>query len=82
VCVHILATSYASRIVSARYFIVICVLFGCTVFFSFYLIKGKIYGEKVIQNEVCVLVFSYSFFRSHSKKHLARECHKCTEVFM
>ena len=50
--------------------------------FLLHLIQGKILGEKVIQYKVCVLIFPYSFFRSHYKKHLARECYKCTQVFM
>jgi len=42
--------------------IVICGLFGCTIFFSHYHINGTIFGKKkVIEHEMCVLIFFTTF---------------------
>jgi hypothetical protein len=37
---------------------VICDLPGCTIFFPHYLIKGKIFGEKVTKHKMRVQIFS------------------------
>jgi hypothetical protein len=38
--------------------IVICDLSGSTIFFSHYLIKNKLFGKKVTEDKMCVLIFS------------------------
>jgi len=48
-------------------------------YFLYYLVSGTIFGKKVIEHEMCVLIFSKNFVCniSHSKKNSARY-HKCT----
>jgi hypothetical protein len=46
----------------APYYIVICGLSGSTVFFPHDLINGTIFGKKVIENKMCVLIFCTIFF--------------------
>ena len=51
--------------------------------FRDYLISGTIFGTKVTEQNMCVLIFSTNFIWSisHSKKNSAR-CDKCKNVFM
>jgi len=46
--------------------------------------KGHIFHGKVVEHEMCVLIFSTSFARniSHSKKNWARYNQKCILLFM
>jgi hypothetical protein len=37
---------------------VVCGLYGSTLFFSHYLINGTIFGGKIFEHEICVLIFS------------------------
>ena len=48
-----------------------------------YLIKDAIFGKRM-EHKMCVLIFSTTFISNiyHSKKNLARYCHKCEKVFM
>jgi hypothetical protein len=43
------------------YYIVICGLSGCTISFPYYLITGKIFGGKIIEPEMFLLIFSTTF---------------------
>jgi hypothetical protein len=47
--------------------------------FSHYLINGMIFGKKVIEHKMCVLIFSTTFVwnTSHTKKNSV-SCYKCT----
>jgi len=52
--------------------------------FPHYYINGKIFGEKVCNRKMCVLIFSTTFVWniSHSKKNSTIYDHKCTLFFM
>ena len=52
--------------------------------FPHYLVNGAIFGKKVTEHKMCVLVFSTTFIWniSHCKKNSARYHHKCGNVFM
>jgi hypothetical protein len=58
--------------------IVICGLSACTFFFKLSH-KRHDFRKTIIENKMCVLIFSTTFVWniSHSKKNLARYCHKC-----
>jgi hypothetical protein len=49
-----------------------------------HLTNGAIFDKKKIQHKMCVLIVSTSLCKniSHSKKNLARYCHKCENVFV
>ena len=52
--------------------------------FRHYLIKGTIFGKRVTEHKMCVLIFSTTFIYniSHPKKNLARYWHKSENIFM
>ena len=52
--------------------------------FLHYLRNGTIFGKKVVEHEMCVLIFSTAFVwnMSHSKKNWARYDRMCIFVFM
>jgi hypothetical protein len=52
--------------------------------FRHYLINGTIFGEKVTEHKMCILIFSTTFIWniSHCKMSSARYCHECENVFM
>ena len=64
--------------------IFICGRLGSTMFFTHYLIKGKIIEKNFIQHKMCVLIFSTNFVWKfcHCKKNLVRYDKKCTMIFM
>jgi len=41
--------------------VVICSLSGCTIYLKQYLINGAIFGEKVMESKICVLILSRTF---------------------
>jgi hypothetical protein len=55
-----------------------------TLYFSTLSHKRCDFLKKVIEHEMCVFIFSTTFVYniSHSKKNLARYCHKCENVFL
>ena len=63
--------------------IVICGFFRCTILFARYVLNGTIFGEKVIERKMRVLIFSKpSVLKvSHSKKNTAKYYHASTEAF-
>jgi hypothetical protein len=50
-----------------------------TIFFRHYLFNGTIFGKKVTEHKMCVLIVIKLFYRnsSRSRKKSARNCHKC-----
>jgi hypothetical protein len=57
---------------------IVCALSASTTFLRHHLAKGKIFGRKVAEHKMCILISSTTSIRkcSHSKKKLARCCHK------
>jgi len=54
-----------ARNVHASYYIVFYGLFGSTIFLN-YLINGKIFGEKITDNKMCVGILYKLFFKKFS----------------
>jgi len=50
--------SYPGCVAHAPYYIVICNPSGSTIFFPHFLKTSMIFGEKVIEHKMCVLIFS------------------------
>ena len=52
--------------------------------FQHYLINGTIFGKKITERKICILILSSTFIWniSRSTNTLARYCHKCKNVFM
>jgi hypothetical protein len=62
VCTLALVTQHAKRIFSAPYYIVICSLSGCTIFFHTILQMSRFSKKrKLTDHNMCVLIFSRSF---------------------
>ena len=63
--------------------IVICGLSGSTKFLNIIPKNGTIFGKKVIEHKMCVLIFFTIFVRniSYSKKNWAKYDKKCTKYF-
>jgi hypothetical protein len=65
---HILSVcnlSYPACNSHASYYIVICVVLGCTVYFSHYLTNGKIFGKKLLNMKCVCFTFLYNLHMQH-----------------
>ena len=83
VCVCVCSLPYLVCNVRALYYIVICGLTGCTMFSSYYLINGIIFGKRFIEHKMCVF-FSATFVKHFSfydeSRNISEMC--CTYVIM
>ena len=85
VCMRIRAYSVPNPVRNAmRHIVTSFVAPRSPLYFSTLSHNGAIFGLKVIENKMCVFIFSTTFVSniSHSKKNLARHRQKCRNVFM
>ena len=77
----VLVIRHAKRM--RRIITVICGLSGSNIICPRYLLNGAIFGKRVTEHKMCVLIFSTTFVWnvSHSEKNSARYCHECAYVF-
>jgi hypothetical protein len=63
VCVraHTCSLSYPAYKAYAPYYIVLCGLSGCTIYFSHHLINGTVFRKKSYSTYMCILIFVTTF---------------------
>jgi hypothetical protein len=70
---YVTRCSYPAYRVHAPYCIVICGLSGCTRFFEC-LTNGAIFGKRVVEYKMCVLIFSRILFKTFPIVRIIKRC--------
>ena len=84
VCMCVRVTFLIQHVMSMFHIVTSFVAPLAQLYFLLYLIHGAIFGEKVTEHKMYVLIFTTTFTRnfSHCKKKWMRYCHECENVFM